>query len=225
MQAGQAEEKTLRITPGALATMISALSGRNRGREDDDHPSRPGPWDPVIRQAVERALAFGPLPDPWRSRSYPYPIPWRLALASVLAKHPEVADAISGFLDEVALNPQPLPPRWAFLSSIGRIVAERAELLQEYADAISPGQERGIIIVGGRLSRFVDEWCGNGFRLKWPFPGPRPNWFSLELSGLDLVVIGAQLHQSALESFSPVLQRQLADSGTKFLEAGLSREL
>jgi hypothetical protein len=212
MQAGQAEEKTLRITPGALATMISVLTGRDRGREDDDHPSPPGPWDPVIRQAVERAL--GPSPDPWR-----------LASASVLARHPEIIDAIGGgFIDEVALSPQPLPPRWAFLSSISRIVAERAELLQEFADAISPGlEERGIIIIGGRLNRFADEWCGNGFRLKWPFPVPRPDWFSLELSGPDLAVIAAQLHQSALESFSPVLQRQLADSGTRFLEAALSK--
>jgi hypothetical protein len=64
----------------------------------------------------------------------------------------------------VALNPQPLPPREAFLIAAARAVIRRAELLQEIAGALfDEGSERGIIIVGGYTSRFSDDWCGTGF--------------------------------------------------------------
>ena len=98
--------------------------------------------------------------------------------AGILARHPEISDAIGGghsFGDEVALNPQPLPPRYAFLVSVAQALTSRVELLQEIADATArEGEQQGIIIVGGYVSRFVDDFCGTGFRLKYPFPRTTP---------------------------------------------------
>ena len=128
-------------------------------------------------------------------------------------------------MDEVALNPQPLPPRWAFLESLARTVVERVELLQEMAAALSDeGEQRGIIIVSGFISRYIDELCGTGFRPRFPFPGPRPKWFPEELGALDLVVMAAHLDQAAQEAYSPALRENLVGASAKLLEAALSRQ-
>ena len=208
----------------------------SRGREDDENPLPPGPWDPIIRSALEQIHAFGPRPEPWRAfadqavRSQPAlgnPVPWRLALASLLAKHPEIFDLLGGghgIGEEVMLNPQPLPPRFAFLVSVAQAVISRAELLQELADATArEGDEQGIIIVSGYTSRFSEDWCGNEFRPKWPFPGPPPPWFASELDGIDLVVMATQFDQAAKGTFSPVMRRSLTDASMRFVEAGLSK--
>ena len=220
-----AEQQSFHTHPSQqkLLALVRAMIGGSRGREDDEHPLPPGPWDPVIRVALERIGFFGPQPEPWRvlDRSA------RLLFAGILARHPEISDAIGGghsFGDEVALNPQPLPPRYAFLMSVAQALISRAELLQEIADATArEGEQQGIIIVGGYVSRFVDDFCGTGFRLRYPFPGPRPHWFTAELDGIDMVVMATQFEQAAKESFSPDLRRNLADVSTRLAEAGLSR--
>ena len=220
-----AEQQSFHTHPSQqkLLALVRAMIGGSRGREDDEHPLPPGPWDPVIRVALERIGFFGPQPEPWRvlDRSA------RLLFAGILARHPEISDAIGGghsFGDEVALNPQPLPPRYAFLVSVAQALTSRAELLQEIADATArEGEQQGIIIVGGYVSRFVDDFCGTGFRLRYPFPGPRPHWFTAELDGIDMVVMATQFEQAAKESFSPDLRRNLADVSTRLAEAGLSR--
>jgi hypothetical protein len=238
MNTEQTEQRSLHISQEKLLAFVRAMIGGSRGREDDEHPLPPGPWDPVIRVALERINVFGPHPEPWRVFGKPVswrtieaafgnPVPWKVLFASILARHPEIWDAIGGghnFGDEVALNPQPLPPRFAFLVSVAQTVTSRAELLQELADATTrEGEQQGIIIVSGYTSRFSEDWCGNGFRLKWPFPGPRPGWFTSELDGIDLVVMATQFEQAAKESFSPDLRQTLADASAKFVEAGLSR--
>ncbi len=184
----------------------------------------------MIHTTFERINVFGPKPEPWRRTESvfgPRPEPWRLIFASILARHPEIFDALGGghsFGDEVALNPQPLPPRYAFLIAAAQTVISRAELLQEFADATRrEGEERSIIIVGGITSRFSDDWCGTGFRLKYPFPGPRPHWFTTELSGIDLMVIATQFEQSAKQTFSQDLRQSLSNASAKFAEAGLAK--
>jgi hypothetical protein len=235
----QTELESLHIPQDKLLAFVRDMIGVNSGREDDDHPLPPGPWDPVIRVALEQVDSFGPSPEPWRvfdsssiqSRTVrsvfgPHPEPWKILLTSILAKHPEIYDAIGGhrFGEEVALNPQPLPPRYAFLVAAARALINRAELLQEIADAtLREGTQQGIIIVGGFTTRFTDDWCGNGFKLRWPFPGPRPHWFTHELSGIDLVVMATQFHQAAKDTFSPDLRQNLGDASAKFVEAGLSK--
>jgi hypothetical protein len=188
----------------------------------------PGPWDPVIRAALEQYMSYSHFMPGWKIGTVlgpGDPEPWRLILASLLARHPELFDVIGGGPmmnpgDEASLNPQPLPPRYAYLTSVVQTVTSRAELLQEIADAT---EQQGIIIVSGYLEKFAEEICGNGFRLRWPFPWPPPPWWAEELNGLDLLVMGMQLDQAAKETFNPGLQQNLANAGAKFLEAGLSR--
>jgi hypothetical protein len=240
MSIEQTEQQSLYITQEKLLAFVHDMIGASSGREDDEHPLPPGPWDPVIRVALRQIESFGPSPEPWRvfdstpaqlrtARSIfsPHPEPWRVLLASILAKHPEIYDVIGGghrFGEEVSLNPQPLPPRYAFLVAAAQAVVNRAELLQEIADAtLQEGTRQSIIIVGGYTRRFTDDWCGNGFRLRWPFPGPRPNWFTHELSGIDLVVMATQFHQAAKETFSLDLRQNLGDASARFVEAGLSK--
>ena len=230
-------EEQLRISHENLLVFVHAAIGARAGREDDEHPLPPGPWDPVIRVALERLNVFGH-PVPWRvvipglpwesiqSVFGPHPEPWKVVLASILARHPEVSDALGGhgLGDAVALNPQPLPPRFAFLISVAQTFIGRAEFLQETADIrTKEGEHQGTINVGGYVSRFVDELCGNEFRLKYPFPGPPPHWFTEELAGIDLVVIATQFEQSAKESYSPNLRQSLSDGSVKFVQAGLSK--
>jgi hypothetical protein len=216
MSIAATEQRSSPINQEKFLGFVREILGGRNGREDDDHPLPPGPWDPIVRQALEHASGPGRSPE---SR--------RMLLDSILASHPEIYDGIGGGLrlgEEVELNPQPLPPRYALLVSVVQTVVRRVELLQEIADAIPrEGVQQGIIIVGGYISRFSDEWCGNGFRLKWPFPGPRPSWFTHELRGIDLVVMAAQFEQAAREAFNPDMSRHLTDASTRFVEAGLSK--
>ena len=220
------------------------MIGGGAGREDDEHPLPPGPLDPVIRVALEQISFFGPSPErritgSERSHSRtaepvvnPMSDPRNVVFQSIFRKHPEIFDAIGGghsFGDEVALNPQPLPPRAAFLIAVAQAVIRRAELLQEIAGATSQdGSQQGIIIVGGYTSRgytsrFSDEWCGTGFKLRWPFPGPRPHWFPHKLNAIDLIVVATQFEQAAKETFSQKLRQHLVKTSGKFTEVGMSR--
>jgi hypothetical protein len=234
----QAEPPSLHLSQEQLLAFVRSMTGGGRGREDDEHPLPPGPWDPVIRVALEQVQVFGPHPEPWRGAHQgrlpgrtaefvePVPDASQFVFGSIFARHPEAFDALGGghvFGDEVALNPQPLPPRLAVMVAVARAVIRRSELFQEIADAMSDGSRQGIIIVSGYTSRFSDDWCATGFKLKWPFPRPRPHWFPHELEGLDLLVLATQFDQAANETYSPEVRQHLANAGAKFLEAGVAR--
>jgi len=230
-------QQSLHMTQEQVMASVRTMIGASSGREDDQHPLPPGPWDPVIRVALEQLRFFGPHPEPRKSippgprfartTAWAAPEPSNIVLETILGRHPELFDVIGGghsFGDEVALNPQPLPPRFAFLIAAARAVIRRAELLQEIADATAQdGSQQGIIIVGGYTSRFSDDWCGTGFKVKWPFPGPRPHWLTHELDGIDLMVVATQFEQAAKEMFSPDLREHLAKAGARCAEAGMSR--
>jgi hypothetical protein len=160
-------------------------------------PSIPIPppqrWDGLVRRALDRAFR-------------PSPIPW-----------------LSG-LDRVALNPQPLPPRYLFLKTLAQEVASHAELLQELSSVTSSdGAQKGILIVGGYLASFTDDFCGNGFTLGWLHPGPPPQWFPTEITGVDLLVVGSQFAKGATEAFNPDMRKVLQDAATKVAGVGVSR--
>jgi hypothetical protein len=226
MNAIQMEQQSLQISRGKLLAFVGAMLGERRGRADDEHPLPPGPWDPVVRVALERINVFAPHPEPWKVFSLK-PEPWNAILASLVATHPESFGAVGGghsLGEEAALNPQPLPPRFAFLVSVAQTVISRAELIQEIASATQrEGEQQGVTIVDGYIARFVDDICGNEFRFKWPFWWPRPNWFAKEVSGIDLIVMATQFELAAKETFSPDLHQYLAGASAKFAEGGLSR--
>jgi hypothetical protein len=192
----------------SLLSLVQMFLGADSGREDDEHPLHPGPWHPVIRRAVERAAVMGPSPEPWRR--------------FVAEFH--LQESITGRAGQVSLNPQPLPPRVVFVASVVKAFVDRVGLMQDIEDSASnAADQRGIIIVSGYTSRFVDEFCGNGFRLRWPYPGPHPEWFPHELDGRHLLIMAAQFDQSAKEAFSPSLRKHLSNASARFAEAALAR--
>ncbi|MEA2841893.1 MAG: hypothetical protein QOF41_3223 [Methylobacteriaceae bacterium] len=207
-----------------ISELVRAFTGQNSGRPDDEHPLRPGPWGPIIRAAWDRISVFGPSPEPWKGSISGEA---RLALSALLARHPEIWDVIGGgrrFGSEVELNPQPLPPRYALLIAMAETVMSRAELIHEVVGAVSGQEEqRGIIIVSGYVDRLVDEFCGNGFRLHPPVPGPGPHWLEQRVTGSDLVVMAAQFERGSRESASNALQESFMRAAGKLAEAGLAR--
>ena len=149
MQVLEKQDAPLNVSGKRLFGLVRELAGGFPGPVGDEPK---GPWGPVMRRAIEKMrIQEGPVPDPWRS-----------AGGGVYRNGADRASAI-------ALNPQPLPPRFVFARAVAQSVIERAELMQDIADATS-GDENGIIIVGGYLSRFADDYCGNGHIFKHPHP-------------------------------------------------------
>jgi hypothetical protein len=197
------------LSARALTALVSQLT---TGYANQDGPEvAPGPFDPYMRRALERAvLGTGAGTHLWRV---------------IADKHPEIWDVIGGDpSSQVTLNPQPLPPKSAFLAAIVQEFAERMTLVAEIADLIQrPGGEPGNLLIAGHVARFVDEVCCNGFKLRWPFPWPAPAWFGETLSGADFVVMGAQFQQTAVIARDRDLGRTFADAAHALLEAGAAR--
>jgi hypothetical protein len=213
-----------------LTSFVSQVfGGATVGREDDEHPLPPGPWDPIIRKVAKkvlgphpepRRLVFGPQPEPWRSEMSTN----RLILGIIAARHPEIFDVIGGDrLNSVALNPQPLPPRATFLAAFAEEAIDRALLMQEVADGLNQtGEQQGIIIVGGKLSLLVDELCGNNFKIRIPFPKPKRDEDEF-LSGLELLTVGAVFEQNAATVAHEGLRQELRNAGARLIETGIAR--
>lgn len=224
MSIPESEKQSVSIYSHKVAAVVGALLG-GAGREDDNNPLPPGPWDPVIRSALERSGVyhqFTPAQSGFRAQAEL----WSLVLATIAAKRPEIWDVIGGDgrLEKAGLNPQPLPPRYAFMQTLAETLIQRAELIQEVSGAmVNEGEQQGIIIVSGYVDRFVDEFCGNGFRLRFPIPGPRPKWYADEVSGVDLVIMAAAFDQAAKDTYNPEFGRVLAGASAKLAEAGLAR--
>src|ERR1700704_498356 len=108
MNTKHTESPSLHLSQEQLLAFVRAMIGGGRGREDDEHPLPPGPWDPVIRVAVEHVEFFGPRPEPWRvgrqgrlpgrTAEFAEPVPdaWKVVFGSMFAKHPEMFDALGG---------------------------------------------------------------------------------------------------------------------------------
>ena len=194
--------------------MTALVSQLTTGYPNPDGPEdAPGPLDPYIRKALERFSHR--MPDVGTNL-------WRV----IAEKHPEIWDVIGGDPhSQVALNPQPLPPRSAFLAAVILGFHERMTDVCELADLIPrPGGERGIIIVAGHVAKFVDDICGNGLHIKWPLPVARTVLVqSRALSGADLIVMGTQFQQSAVIAMDRDLGRTFADAAHALLEAGAAR--
>ena len=158
-------------------------------------------------------------------------------LLSVLGKlNPAIFDVIfphgpvqsRGFasrINEVALNPQPLPPEPPpeRLQRVSALVAHQiafAAITQEAA-----GQDGGVRMINSA----IDDWCGNGRPpIPIPWPGPWPFAFALDAAPKELDVATSRL-VGAL-SFAAVASRMgaskvrdaLSAGADKLLEAGLA---
>ncbi|MBC7898442.1 MAG: hypothetical protein H7070_00135, partial [Saprospiraceae bacterium] len=158
---------------------LSFVSGLFDGYPDPEDPQPPGPWDPIIRDAITGLFPFDgyyyPVPPKpsWSSLFGPLPDPWHI----FARRHPAIWDVIGDRLSQAGLNPQPLPPAEIFAAALVRSIVGRAETTREIiANLGIDAAERGIIIVSGRpLSGLVDDICGNVIR-KPPIPDP-PDWW------------------------------------------------
>ena len=197
------------LSARALTALVSQLTTGYPNPDGPDEP--PGPLDPYLRRALERSVVGnGAGTNLWRV---------------IAEKHPEIWDVIGGDPSaQVALNPQPLPPRSAFLAAVIQEFTERMVDVAQLAELIPrPGGERAIVIVGGHVAKFVDDICGNGLKIRWPYPWPAPHWFSEMLSGADLIVMGTQFQQAAVITLDRELGRTFSDAAYALLEAGSAR--
>lgn len=229
MQATQTSGETLNISREKLNAFVNqTFGGASVGREDDEHPLPPGPWDPVIRKVAKKI--FGPHSDPWHLIFGPQPEPWRselnvhrVILRIIAAEHPEIFDVIGDRFNRVALNPQPLPPRAAFLAAVAEEIIDRAILMQETADAMNQtGEQQSIIIVGGKLDKFVteiDELCP---RISGKFPKPKGGGAE-RFSAVELLAAGAVFEQNAAAVSNEGLRQELSNAGAKLIEMGITR--
>jgi hypothetical protein len=125
---------------------------------------------------------------------------------------------------EVALNPQPLPPRIALAVSLAQAVVDRAISLHEVAEVL-PDQTTAINAASAMMSRFIDD-CGNG-RIppwkRWPFPWPPRDDLDEAITPLELVVMGVQFENAVGFVESRQLQEDLRRGGAQLMEMGLER--
>lgn len=177
--------------------MVSLVNQLVNGNPNPDDSQPPGPWDPVIRKAYERASL-------------------RMSAQFQLNSW-----------DWVALNPQPLPPRVEFSRALAEEVISKALFMQEIADGMSTnGQERGIIIVGGFINKFVDDLCPD--RPKIPFPKKKGPWPpepdpDQRWQALELFVIGLQFQQQARTTSNEAFRKTFEEAGEKIISTALSR--
>jgi len=226
MQATQTNKETLNISREKLVSFVRQMFGGASGNPDPENPLKPGPWDPVIRRALERMRVFGPHPEPWHLASEP--ISWgaesnrmRAIFELFAAGRPEIWDVIGNPISWAALNPQPLPPRAAFIAAFAEEVIDRALLMQEIADALPhQGEQQGIIIVSGYLNRFVDDLCPEPIKIKIPKPKRDE---TDRLSALELLAAGVVFEQNAASVASEGLQQELRNAGAKLFETGIAR--
>lgn len=209
------------ISRGQLLQLVGLMFGASIDNPNPDQPHKPGPWDPFIREALEYVKVFGPFPEPWRERFDAGRI-FRI----IARRFPQIWDAaVNGHsFDEVALNPQPLPPRYAFAESFARVLIRRAELMRDVI-ANLPGEnfnERGIIVVGGQdFLMTIDEMCGNGFRLNRP--QPRPTWWTDEFDALGYLAMAARFERAKRETVYEDLRRDFHEAAARLIDAGLTR--
>ncbi len=226
LQREQSNGKDVHISHEKLASLVSQLYSRTY--ENPNEPLKPGPWDPVIHKVARQVFGpgvlsnwkFGLQPEPWQSEFKMD----RLILETIAARHPEIYNSMGGGrTDWAALNPQPLPPKAAFVVAFTEEVIDRVVLMQEVADGLNQtGEQQGIIIVGGKLSLLVDELCGNNFKVKIPIPHPKHET-DKKLSGLELIMAGAICERNAETTTNEGLRQEIRSTGAKLIETGLAR--
>lgn len=177
----------------------------------------------LVNELTLGSSRFTPDPDD----PNPAPWPWRHLINKAVDRVVTGLGIHGSPLSRVALNPQPLPPKAQFAMMLGQEVIGQAAMMHQMANALNGnGEERGIIIVGGFINRFVDDICPTPPVIKfphldWPFPpdpDPHPEW-----SGLELAIIGTQFQNEARTLRNTDIQSVFYEAGEKLLHVALSR--
>ncbi len=188
------ERGQISLSRSALASLLNSVFFPNP--DDSGNPGGPfGPYGPG--GPVSRLL--------WAALN-PQPLP------------PGPGDPYFSDLAWVALNPQPLPPGpdpyHAALAA--RAVITRAATQVDFAQLLgNKHSENGIIIVGGRVSDVVDEWCGT------PVPGrhgPGPHFVSLLAAGAQFQSAADNMQKSELHSVFASAAKKLFKTALAQLE-------
>ena len=117
------------------------------------------------------------------------------------------------------LGPTPDPWRVSFAQALAQEVIDRATLMQEVADALpQAGTTHGIIIIGGFVSRFIDD-CGTG-KVKHPFPPPRHPGDDV-LTPFELLVMAAEFGRSAAATDNEGLRNAFSEATGRLAEMGV----
>ena len=204
------ERDQINLSSSAFAALLENIFNPN----PDDSGAAHGPFGPFgpggpVSRLLWAALNPQPLP--------PGPDPFsRMAWAALNPQPLPPAPDPYSHLAWIALNPQPLPPgpdpyRAALAA---RAVIIRAATQADFAQMLGNKEsERGIIVVGGRVSAIVDEWCGT------PVPGrhgPGPHFVSL-------LSAGAQFQQAADSMRDSALHSVFASAAKKLFKAAMSQ--
>lgn len=139
-------------------------------------------------------------------------------------------------LDQVALNPQPLPPKEVIAVALAQNVIDQVAQLHAFADML-PGEAGAELREGGL--RLLDEFsdsCGTMTRreliaalIRWllgkrpppPPPDPEP-WWDERLDAFDLITIGVQLQATFEQIADERLANALDQVGSKVMDGGLA---
>ena len=143
----------------------------------------------------------------------------------IIPHGPVQGHSFASRINEVALNPQPLPPEPPpeTLQRVSALVAHQIAFTAIALEAA--GQDGGARMI----SAAIDDWCGNGRPpIPIPWPGPWPFAFSLDATPKDLDVASSRL-VGAL-AFSAVASRMgsgkvkeaLSNGADKLLEASVA---
>lgn len=222
MEATQTQNQS-NITREQVLKIVGLAFGGSHEYPNPDEPHKPGPWDPIIREALERTKVFGSSSEPWRERFDAERI-----LRIIARRFPQIWDAIGGGhgFDEVALNPQPLPPRYKFVKTLAQVIINRAGLIRDVAAnlGVENFEGRGIIVVGGRdFLTMIDDICGNDFRLYRPFPHPPHPWWNDRFDTLGYLLMAAQFESALRETVYEDLRHDFHEAAAKLVDAGLAR--
>lgn len=84
------------------------------------------------------------------------------------------------------------------------------------------GSERGIIIVGGKVSQLVDDICGTVVFKKIPIPPPKGGDDD-KFSSRELILAGLQFLNGTGSTANEALQREFQNAGEKLIDEGMRR--
>lgn len=147
-----------------------------------------------------------------------HPGPW----GPVVRRAEERARAVLGSSPEPGrevFGPGPDPWRAAFAQALAEEAVDRANLMQQVADALpQTGSKHAIIIIGGMLQDFVDG-CGTG-RIKQHFPPPRHH-DGARLNPFQLVLISAQLQSAANATSNEGMRQEFTKASEQLLQAAI----
>ena len=235
MSAKQGYERGSGVAEANATTNTSTNASRQY--PDPDNPLPPGPWDPIIRAAIEQAGRLYRSIDPRMLNSRP----WEMGAIPQTLPHLSPVPVPWGYapdpwrihgLGYTELNPQPLPPAppvgLILATTLAREIVSRAVHLQQSLDLARIGNAtlqsdlpRGFIL--GFAKSFVeslnaqprDPW--GGFDPFDPDKPPRPNW-------MQAILVGCLLKSASVsETTHGDLRLALEEAGALLLEAGLEK--